>query len=84
MAELSIDQRERLRDDSFAYIDSKGERHLPINDDSHVRNAVSRFDQTDFEDAAAKYRAARRIMSAARRHGIDVDASSDVATAAKR
>ena len=84
MAELTTDKRERLKDGSFAYIDKDGERHLPGNDASHVRNAVSRFDQTDFEDADAKHKAARKIMSAAREHGIDVDPSSDVAKAANR
>ena len=84
MAELTTDKRERLHDGSFAYIDKAGERHLPINDDSHVRNAISRFDQTEFEDAGAKHAPARKIMSAARRHDIEVDDSSDVAKAAKR
>jgi len=84
VAELTTAKRERLRDGSFAYIDKDGERHLPINDESHVRNAISRFDQTDFEDAGAKHAAARKIMSAARRHDIEVDDSSDVAKAAKR
>ena len=54
MAELSTAQRERLHDSSFAYIDKTGERHLPINDEEHVRNAISRFSQTDFEDAEAR------------------------------
>ena len=84
MAELTTAKRERLHDTSFAYIDKDGERHLPINDESHVRNAISRFDQTDFEDASAKHAAARKIVAAAKRHDIDVDESSDVATAAKR
>ncbi len=84
MAELTADKREKLRDGSFAYIDKDGERHLPINDEPHVRNAISRFDQTDFEDASAKHGAARKIMSAAKRHDIEVDDSSDVAKAAKR
>ncbi len=84
MAELTTDKRERLRDGSFAYIDRDGERHLPINDESHVRNAISRFDQTDFEDARAKHAAARKIMTAARRHDVEVNDSSDVAKAAKR
>lgn len=84
MAELTTAKRDRLRDGSFAYIDKDGERHLPINDEAHVRNAISRFDQTDFEDTRAKHAGARKIMSAARRHEIDVDDSSDVAKAAKR
>ena len=84
MAELTTAQRDRLRDGSFAYIDSDGERHLPINDESHVRNAISRFDQTDFESATAKHAAARRILSAAKRHDIEVSDDADVAKAAKR
>jgi hypothetical protein len=84
MAELSTARRDRLQDSSFAYISSDGERHLPINDEGHVRNAISRFDQTEFEDTSAKHAAARRIMSAAKRHDIDVSDDSDVAKAAKR
>jgi hypothetical protein len=83
MAELDTAKRDRLHDSSFAYIDKGGERHLPINDDNHVRNAISRFDQTDFESATAKHAAARKILAAARRHGIDVDDDSDVARASK-
>ena len=52
MAELTTDKRERLQDTSFAYIDKDGERHLPINDESHVRNAIARFNQTDSRTAA--------------------------------
>ena len=84
MAELTATKRDRLHDASFAYIDKDGERHLPINDETHVRNAISRFNQTDFEDTRAKHAAARMIMSAAKRHDIDVDDASDVAQAAKR
>ncbi len=83
MAELDTAQRDRLHDSSFAYVDKEGERHLPINDENHVRNAISRFDQTDFETATAKHAAARQILAAARRHGIDVDDDSDVVRASK-
>jgi hypothetical protein len=84
MAELDTKDRNRLRDRSFAWIDKDGERHLPINDESHVRNAISRFNQTDFDEPGAKSKAARKILAAAKRHGIDVDADDDVARAAKR
>jgi hypothetical protein len=83
MSQLTADKRDRLRDSSFAYIDKAGERHLPINDESHVRNAISRFDQTDFESSTAKGKAAKKIMSAAKRHDIEVSDDSDVAKAAK-
>jgi hypothetical protein len=83
MSQLTADKRDRLRDSSFAYIDKAGERHLPINDESHVRNAISRFDQTDFESSKDKGSAAKKIMSAAKRHDIEVSDDSDVAKAAK-
>jgi hypothetical protein len=84
MAEMSTAKRDRLRDSSFAYVDKDGERHLPINDDAHVRNAIARFNQTDFDSASEKRSAARKIMSAAKRRQIDVSDDSDVAKAAKR
>jgi hypothetical protein len=84
MAELDTKDRNRLRDSSFAWIDKEGERHLPINDEAHVRNAIARFTQTDFGEPGAKSAAARKILAAARKHGIDVDEDDAVAKAAKR
>ena len=83
MAELTTQARDRLRDSSFAYIDREGERHLPINDADHVRNAISRFNQTDFESKTAKHSAAKRILKAAKRHDIEVDPESDVVKASR-
>jgi class 3 adenylate cyclase len=67
---LDSTARARLPDSSFAYIDSQGRRRLPINDISHVRNALARFDQVDFEDDAARERARERLLRAAKKHGI--------------
>jgi hypothetical protein len=83
MSELSTTTRNRLRDSSFAYIDRDGERHLPIHDADHVRNAIARFGQTDFESKTARHSAATRILAAAKRHDIEVDADSDVVKASK-
>ncbi len=83
MAELDIKDRDRLHDSSFAWIDKRGERHLPINDEEHVRNAIARFNQTAFDEPDAKSSAARKILSAAKKHGIDVDQGDDVVKAAK-
>lgn len=83
MAELDTAARDRLRDSSFAYIDRAGERHLPIHDAAHVRNAITRFDQTDFQSKTARYAAAKRILAAAKRHDIEVDHESQVAKAAR-
>jgi hypothetical protein len=78
MTELRAKDREKLRSAQFAYIDSKGEEHLPIHDESHVRNAIARFNQTEFESKAAKERARRKILSAAQTHGIEVDQDSNI------
>ncbi|MBX3031985.1 MAG: hypothetical protein KF809_17705 [Chloroflexi bacterium] len=83
MAELDEAARDQLRDSQFAYIDRTGERHLPIHDESHIRNAMARWDQTDFESKAARERARRRIVAAAKRHGIEVSDDANVAHAAR-
>jgi class 3 adenylate cyclase len=70
MATLSAKERARLPDRAFAYIDSRGQRRLPIHDAAHVRNALSRFDQVAFEDDAARDRARNRLLNAAKQHGI--------------
>jgi len=78
MAELDAKDRDRLRSTQFAYVDSKGGEHLPIQDESHVRNAIARFNQTDFESEAAKQRTRRKILNAAEKHGIEVDEVSNI------
>src|SRR5436190_23999828 len=78
MAELDTAKRDKLRSTQFAYIDSKGGEHLPINDESHVRNAIARFNQTEFESQAAKERARKKILSAAKKHDIEVDEDANV------
>ena len=83
MAELSTQQRNRLKDDQFAYVDKDGERHLPIHDEEHVRNAVARFGGTHFESGAAKERAAKAILKAAKKHDVEVSEDDDVAKAAR-
>ena len=84
MATLDTADRNRLHDSSFAWIDAKGERHLPINDEEHVRNAIARFNQTEFDEPGAKSSAARKILASAKEHHIDVDKSDDVVKAANR
>ena len=79
MATLTERSRDKLRSNQFAYVDKEGGEHLPIHDESHVRNAIARFNQTEFESAAAKERARRKILGAAKRHDIDVSEDSNVA-----
>jgi class 3 adenylate cyclase len=70
MAKLSAKERARLPDSAFAYVDSRGQRRLPIHDAAHVRNALARFSQVAFEDEAARDRARTRLLMAAKKHGI--------------
>ena len=78
VSDLSTKERDTLRKDQFAYVDADGGEHLPIHDESHVRNAIARFNQTDFESKAAKERARKKILAAAERHDIEVDEDSNV------
>jgi hypothetical protein len=84
MAQLDTADRNELKDADFAWIDDQGERHLPINDEAHVRNAIARFGQTEFDEPGAKSEAARKILDAAKRFGIDVANGDDVSKAARR
>ena len=70
MPKLTPRKRKELRDSAFAYVDPKGRRHLPINDESHVRNALSRFNQVVFEDEGARSRARTKLLNAAKRYGL--------------
>jgi hypothetical protein len=82
MPELNAKERDDLRRDQFAYVDRRGGEHLPINDEEHIRNAMARFNQTDFQSDNAKQEAAKKIVKAAKRHDIEVDEDSAVARAA--
>ncbi|MGH7332661.1 MAG: adenylate/guanylate cyclase domain-containing protein [Candidatus Rokuibacteriota bacterium] len=70
MSELNARKRARLPKSAFAYVDSRGRRRLPINDESHVRNALARFNQVAFEDDEARERARTRLLNAAKRYRI--------------
>ena len=83
MSTLDAEERDALRSNQFAYIDADGGEHLPIHDQAHVRNAIARFGQTHFESGAAKTRAAKAILAAAKRHSIEVDADDEVAKAGR-
>ena len=79
MAELDTEDREKLDKRKFAYVDKEGEGHLPINDDAHVRNAMARFNQTDFESGTKKETARKKIVKAAKSRGIKVSKADNVA-----
>ncbi len=79
MPDLREKQRKAMPKSVFAYVDARGEGHLPLNDESHVRNAMARWNQTEFSSASAKETARRKIMSAARKHGIEVSKDDRIA-----
>ncbi|TMG44729.1 MAG: hypothetical protein E6H91_14775 [Chloroflexi bacterium] len=78
MPELDTSDREKLDKREFAYVDKNGEGHLPIPDESHVRNAMARFNQTEFESASAKEAARKKILAAAERYGIEVGKDDNI------
>lgn len=70
MPELNASKRAKLPDSAFAYVDSRGQRRLPINDEAHVRNALARFNQVRFESDAARETARKRLLNAAKKYKI--------------
>lgn len=79
-SELSADDRKNLHNSSFA--DPENEK-LPVHDADHVKAALGRFNQTQFDSDKAKRKAAKKIMSAAKKFGVEVSDDSNVAQAAK-
>jgi class 3 adenylate cyclase len=70
MARLDSTTRADLPNSAFAYVDSRGRRRLPIHDEAHVRNALARFNRVKFEDERARERARKRLLNAAKKHGL--------------
>jgi hypothetical protein len=73
MTKLTADQREKIDEGAFAF---PKERKEPLENASHVRNAIARFNQVkgvsdDERDAAWK-----RIEAAAKKFGVEVSEGS--------
>jgi glutamyl/glutaminyl-tRNA synthetase len=79
MADLKQKQRKAMPKSVFAFVDRRGEGHLPLNDETHVRNAMARWNQTAFSSRSAKESARRKIVAAARRHGIEISKDDNIA-----
>jgi Asp-tRNA(Asn)/Glu-tRNA(Gln) amidotransferase A subunit family amidase len=73
MSELDAKDREELKDSQYAF---PKERKEPIEDASHVRNAIARFDQVEGVTDAERDAAWKRILAAAKRHGVEVHEKS--------
>jgi hypothetical protein len=70
---MSTAEQNRLADREFAF---PKERKEPLTDARHVRNAIARFDQVEGVSDAERDRAWKRILAAAKRHGVEVSAAS--------
>ena len=73
MAELSEKQRDRLDEDQLAF---PKDRKEPLNNASHVRNAIARFNQVEGVSDNERDAAWRRIKTAAEKHGVEVNEKS--------
>ena len=60
--------RRRGRPSEFAYVDSHGEGHLKVADAADIREAIARFEETEFEGTVARERARLRILVEAEQH----------------
>ena len=70
---MSTAEKDRLKDAQFAF---PGQRKEPLNDAVHVRNAIARFDQVEDVSDAERDEAWKRILRAAHRFDVEVEASS--------
>jgi hypothetical protein len=68
---ISTKRREQMRAEKFAF---PKQRKEPLNDASHVRNAIARFDQVEGVSDSEREAAWRRIRAAARKYGVEVSA----------
>jgi hypothetical protein len=71
--ELSADDRNDLPDSVFAFPDQRKE---PLTDASHVRNAISRFNQVEDVSDADRDLAFANVRRAAEHYGVAMEASS--------
>lgn len=79
--ELNSAARGRLANKTFA-VPPKGDEEdgkLPLNDASHVANAIARFNQTHFSSPEEKNTARAKIRAAAKKFGVEIGPDSPVA-----
>jgi hypothetical protein len=73
VSDLSEKQRDNLDEDQFAF---PKERKEPLNNASHVRSAIARFDQVEGVSDHERDEAWKRIKKAADEHGVEVHEKS--------
>ena len=73
MAELTAKDRDEIPDSKFAFPEQRKE---PLEDASHVRNAIARFNQVEGVSDDERDAAWKRIKSAAKKFGVEVSEKS--------
>ena len=72
MAKLAKPARDRISAAKFAF---PKQRKEPLENASHVRNAVARFNQVKGVTEVERRAAWKRIQSAAKRYGVELEKS---------
>ena len=73
MAKLNEAARDHIPATKFAF---PKQRKEPLENATHVRNAIARFDQVKDVTEAERRAAWKRIQSAAKRYGVDLKRSA--------
>jgi hypothetical protein len=71
--DLSTEDRKKMKDSTYAF---PGKRKEPLNDASHVRNAIARFDQVKDVTDAEREEAFHKIKAAAKKFGVEMTETS--------
>jgi hypothetical protein len=73
MAKLDTEKRDDLKSNNFAF---PKQRKEPLEDATHVRNAVARFNQVEGASEEEKDEAWKRIQTAAKKFGVELSEKS--------
>jgi hypothetical protein len=73
MSELDADKRNAIADKNFAFPKLRKE---PLENASHVRNAIARFNQVEGVTDAERDKAWKHITTAAKKFGVEVKETS--------
>jgi hypothetical protein len=73
MSKLNTEKRDELGTATFAF---PKQRKEPLEDASHVRNAIARFDQVEGVTDSEREEAWHRIKAAAKKYGVEVKEES--------
>ena len=71
---------EELSAKDFAFVGDSDDPEtwkLPVHDEGHAKDALSRFNQTEGIPADKKEKVARKIIAAAKKHGIDASSFAE-------